>query len=57
MEISANLTEFLSSPWQEQFEVICTNQEVTAAMIKGGIFDIIKVLMFFDVQCVWKSLF
>ena len=55
--ISGNTTEFFSHPGREQFEVICTNQEVTAAVVEGGIFDIVEVWMFFDVQCVHKRLF
>ena len=46
MEVSGNATELISGMWQEQFDVICTYQEVATIAVKSGVVYPMKVRMF-----------
>ena len=48
MEVSGSVTEFISGTWQEQFDMICINQEVATIVVKGGIIYPVKVQVFLE---------
>ena len=50
VEISGDMVEFLSCPGQEQFNVVCSDQEVAANTIECGKFDVLEIPVFFDIK-------